>query len=140
MENTAEGYKTIRVLVADDHSLIRRSIRALLAKEKSMQVIAEAADGEETLALVQELHPDILLLDIALPCLNGFEVIARIDDDLTQILIVSMHERPSLMRQAMQRGARGYVAKSKLSENLVKAIQAISRGETYFTSIGIQPV
>ncbi|MDX1522375.1 MAG: response regulator transcription factor [Anaerolineae bacterium] len=131
-KNTANN-KLIRVLVADDHDIIRRSIRKLLAKEEGVEVIAEAKDGPEVLRLVGKLQPDIVLLDIAMPRLNGLEVATRLQRHSIQVLIVSMHARSSLVRHAIKRGARGYVLKSKLSEDLALAIKAVGQGQTYFS-------
>ena len=124
--------KKIRVIITDDHDLLRKSIRALLEKEDDIEVVAEAENGREAIELVQQLHPDIILLDITMPDLGGLEVAAAVKALSVKVIIVSMHTRVSFIRQAMKQNVQGYIAKSALKE-VVSAIRAINTGKTYFS-------
>lgn len=125
----------IRVVIADDHHLVRQGIRALLEKQAHIQVIGEARDGQEALDLTQTLKPDVLVLDINLPCINGIEVIRRVRSEAlpTEVLILSMYDDESLVKRALRNGARGYVLKKSISEELFTAIAAASTRRTYLS-------
>lgn len=124
----------IRVVIADDHEMIRTNICALLAKENDIDVVAQAKDGRQAVEMVEALQPDIVLLDISMPQLDGFQAIDRIKNASTKVIIISMHLRASFVRYAVRSGAVGYIPKSTLKE-VVSAIRAVSKGQTYFTSI-----
>ncbi len=125
----------IRVILADDHHLVRQGIRSLLEKVDDIQVIAEAEDGQQAIELVQRLAPDVLVMDISMPRLNGIEAAERIRrlGVSTQVVILSMHSDETLARQALRSGARGYLLKRSVTEELILAIRAASRGEIYLT-------
>ncbi|MCX6028318.1 MAG: response regulator transcription factor [Chloroflexi bacterium] len=125
----------IRVIIADDHHLVRQGIRALLEKAGDMQVIGEAADGQEAVEMAERLQPDVLLLDIAMPRLNGVEAAGRVRSlDLpVQVVILSMYSDETLVRQALRSGARGYLLKSSVTEELLLAVRAAVHGETYLS-------
>ncbi len=125
----------IRVILADDHHLVRQGIRALLEKVDDIQVIAEAEDGQQAIELVQRLAPDVLVMDITMPRLNGIEAAERIRrlGVTTQVVILSMHSDETLARQAFRSGVRGYLLKRSVTEELILAIRAASRGEIYLT-------
>lgn len=125
----------IRVVIADDHHLVRQGIRALLEKQAYIQVIGEARDGQEALNLTQTLKPDVLVLDINLPCINGIEVIRRVRGEAlpTEVLILSMYDDESLVKRALRNGARGYILKKSISEELFTAIAAASTRRTYLS-------
>lgn len=127
--------KPTRVLVADDHTLVRAGIRALLESIDGVQVIAESGDGHETLDLIALHLPDVALLDIGMPGLNGLEVAKRVRQAAhrTRIIILSMHADPSYVTQALRAGAVGYLLKGASVEELPLAIKAVMRGETYLT-------
>jgi DNA-binding NarL/FixJ family response regulator len=125
----------IRVILADDHHLVRRGIRALLEQADDISVIGEAEDGQEAVALVEQLKPEVLIIDIAMPRMNGIQATQRVRalGLATQAVILSMHSRPTLVRQALRNGARGYLLKNSITEELLLAVRAASRRETYLS-------
>jgi two-component system response regulator NreC len=128
-----EGLKMskIRVLLADDHAILRSGIRALLEDEPDLEVVGEAEDGHEVIRMAAELEPDIVLIDIAMPRLNGLEATRRImqSNPQAKILILSMHENEEYVRQVFASGAMGYILKDAAVRELLGAIRAIYRGE-----------
>ena len=128
-----ESPVTIRVLVADDHNVIRRGVRALLSSDPEVQVVGEAGDGPETVRLVGELAPDVVLLDISMPGEDGIHVARKIKDAFPRVhvLILTMHEDASLVRAALQAGAAGYVIKRARESEILDAIHAVYRGDLY---------
>jgi NarL family two-component system response regulator LiaR len=127
--------KPIRVVVADDHHLVRAGIRALLESIEDVRVVAESGDGRETLELIARHLPDIALLDIGMPGLNGLEVLRRVaaTSPHTRVVMLSMHADPLYVSQALSAGAAGYLIKGASVEELPLAIKAVQRGETYLT-------
>ncbi len=125
----------IHVLVADDHHLVRQGIRALLERQSDIQVIGEAYDGQQAVKLVQETQPDVLVLDINMPLLNGIEVTRRVKEAglHTQVLILSMYSDESLVKKAFQNGARGYLLKKSISDDLIEAIHSASLRQVYLS-------
>ena len=125
----------IRVIIAEDHHLVRQGIRALLEKQGQIAVVGEAQDGQEALDLTRKMRPDVLLLDINMPRINGIEVIKllRRVGLPTQVLILSMHEDESLVRRALNNGARGYLLKKSITEELFTAINDTSNRRTYLS-------
>jgi DNA-binding NarL/FixJ family response regulator len=125
----------IRVLLADDHHLIRRGIRALLDGAPGIDVVGEAADGQEALDLVAQLEPDVLAIDIAMPRLDGLQALAQVQalNVPTRVIILSMYSDRALVQQALGAGAKGYLLKRSVAEELILAIHAASRGETYLS-------
>jgi len=124
----------LRILVADDHELVRHGLRTLLETQPGWQVVAEAKDGMEAVKKTAELKPDIVVLDIGMPQLNGLGAVRKIAKvhPSAKVLILSMHESDNLVREVLQTGARGYVTKSSASRELISAVEAIQRGKTYF--------
>ena len=126
----------IRVVVADDHHLVRQGIRALLEKASDIEVVGEAADGQAALELVERLSPDVLLVDIAMPRMDGLQAVDRVRTlhRATRTVILSMHSDETLVRQALREGASGYLLKCSVVEELLLAVRAASRGEVYLSS------
>jgi len=127
--------KPVRILLAEDHTLVRAGIRALLESLEGVEVVAEAADGREALRLAKVHHPDILLMDITMKELNGLEAAARLakEQSAIRIIILSMHADPVYVRQALQAGARGYLLKGADVAELELALKAVTRGDTYLS-------
>ena len=125
----------IRVIVAEDHHLVRQGIRALLEKQDHITVIGEAQDGQEALDLTRKMRPDVLLLDINMPRINGIEVIKilRSVGLPTEVLILSMHEDESMVKRALYNGARGYLLKKSITEELYTAIKDTNNRRTYLS-------
>jgi DNA-binding NarL/FixJ family response regulator len=125
----------IRILLADDHGLVRAGIRALLQNIANVQVIAEASDGYQAVQLVAEQHPDIAMLDVAMKGMNGIEATARILKEFphTRVIILSVHANEEYVRQALRAGARGYLLKDAAVAELELAVNAVARGETYLS-------
>lgn len=127
--------KPIRVLLADDHTLVRNGIRALLERVPEIQIVAEADDGREAMRLIKEHQPDIALMDIVMPGLNGLEVAARVTKDFpnVRVIILSMYASEEYVWQALRLGATGYLLKGANSTDLEQAVRAVERGETYLS-------
>lgn len=124
-----------RVLIADDHPLFRHGVRALLESTNDFEVCAEAASGEEVINLAYELHPDVVLMDIHMPGINGIEATRRIltTNANIYILIVTMFEDDSSVFTAMRAGARGYILKDAQKEDILLAIRAVGSGDAIFS-------
>jgi DNA-binding NarL/FixJ family response regulator len=127
--------KTIRVIVADDHTIIRSGLRALLDREPDIEVVAEAPDGRQAVQRAQELLPDVVLLDIAMPNLNGIEAARQIaaKHERMGMIILSMHSDESYVLKALKAGARGYLLKDSSESDVVNAVRAVSSGKAYFS-------
>lgn len=127
--------KTIRVLLADDHALVRAGFRALLESLPDMEVIAEAGDGREALRLIELHQPDVVLMDIGMPGLNGLEAAARLAQQSPSIpvIILSMHATEEYVLRALRAGAVGYLLKDAGTAELELAVRAVVRGETYLS-------
>jgi DNA-binding NarL/FixJ family response regulator len=125
----------IRVLIADDHALFRAGIRRILESFGGVDVVAEASDGHEALRLTERHHPHVLLLDVAMPGLNGIEATARVCRDFAQsrVILLSMHEGEEYVLRALRAGASGYLLKSASPTELELAVRAVARGETYLS-------
>jgi DNA-binding NarL/FixJ family response regulator len=125
----------IRVLVADDHMIVRSGIRHVLESESGFEVVGEAGSGGEALALTSELKPDVVVLDISMPDQSGLEVAARIREDLgsARVLILSMHNNAEYVLESVRAGAHGYLLKDTAATDLREAIRAVCRGESYFS-------
>jgi DNA-binding NarL/FixJ family response regulator len=126
----------VRILVADDHEIVRQGLRALLEAQPGWQVVAEAVDGREALDKAKRLRPDVVVLDVSMPNLNGLEATRQIRKALpeTEVLILTMHDSEQLVREVLEAGARGYVLKSDAGRELVTAVESVRKSKPYFTS------
>jgi two-component system response regulator NreC len=125
----------MRVLLADDHGIVRRGLKSLLETETSLQVAAEAADGLEALRLCEEHRPDVLIVDIGMPKLNGIDVTARSQklERPPRVIILSMHADESYIIRALAAGARAYLLKDATDEDLLPAVRAVAAGKPFFS-------
>ena len=126
----------LRVVIADDHSVVRQGIRGVLEEVEGLEVVGEAGDGEEALALVEALAPDVVVLDVNMPGKGGLEVAAELRDaaNPVRVLVLSMHDDPEYVLQAVRSGADGYVLKDVAPADLRDAVQAVHEGREYFTA------
>lgn len=123
----------IRLLVVDDHAVLRAGLKALLSSQQDLEVVGEAADGEEALALVEELQPDLVLMDLAMPGMGGLEAtrLLRQKHPKTKVLVLTMHEDEDYLRETLQAGGAGYVPKKAADIELLSAIRAVANGDLY---------
>ncbi len=123
----------IRVLIADDHAIVRSGLRALMNSEPEMQLVGEASGGYEAIHLVEELQPDVLVLDLNMPDLDGIAVTSKLKPSFPNlhILILTVYEDEALLREAIRAGAEGYVLKRATESELIAAIQTVLRGDLY---------
>ena len=130
-----EGQAVIRVILADDHHLVRKGLRSLLEKEEGIQVVGEAQDGQEALDLVAALSPEVIVMDIAMPGLNGLQAAERVSSSYpeTRVIILSMHRSSTLVQRALRSGVRGYLLKDSITEELLLAIRAAAQNRTYLS-------
>ena len=124
--------RLIRAVIADDQSLVREGIRRLLELSGRVDVVAETRDGEETIAVVARLRPDVLLLDIRMPLLDGIGVLRRLGNNAPPTLVLTTFDDAEVSYQAIVAGARGYLLKNVTSASLIAAIEALAAGGTYF--------
>jgi DNA-binding NarL/FixJ family response regulator len=125
----------IRVLLADDHAVMRRGIREILDADSDIEIIGEAGDGREAIRLADKLKPDVLVIDLGMPELNGLDAIRhlRSEQPEVELLVFSMHDSEELIREAFSAGARGYVLKSDAALYLTEAVKSLSRHKPFFT-------
>jgi DNA-binding NarL/FixJ family response regulator len=127
---------TVRIFIADDHEVVRKGLSVLLQAEAGWEICGEAADGREATEKVRELKPDVIILDIGMPGLNGLEATRQImkDDPRARVLILTLHDSDQVVREVLNAGARGFLLKSDAARDLVVAVEAVRRDKTYFTS------
>lgn len=135
MNKVITEMKTIRILLADDHSLVRAGFRSLLEKIEGCEVVADVGDGREALRLTEQLQPDVVLMDVKMPGLNGLEATARINRDFpgVRVVMLSMYTNEEYVIQALRAGAAGYLLKDAAISELQLAVQAAVRGEMYLS-------
>ena len=128
--------KPLRILVADDHEIVRQGIRALLETKPGWEVCGEARDGAEAVEMARDLKPEVVILDIGMPKLNGLEATREIlkESPKTEILILTMHEAESIVRSVLDAGAKGYLLKSDAGQDLIVAVEFLERHNPFFTS------
>ncbi len=126
----------LRILIADDHEIVRKGLRAILSAQPDWQICGEAGTGINAISLVLEQKPQIVIMDIHMPGLNGLDATKELLKHLplTQVVILSAHESETLIRQMLASGARGYVLKADISDDLILAVETVAKGGLYFTS------
>jgi len=126
--------KKIRVLLADDHTLMRRGLRLIVEQQPDLVVVGEAEDGRQAVGLAASLKPDVAVLDIGMPNLNGIEAAKQIRDaESGAVVILSMHADETYILRALKAGARGYLLKDSAESDLVRAIRSVAEGKSYFS-------
>jgi two-component system, NarL family, response regulator NreC len=125
----------VNILIADDHSLVRRGLRSTLEESTDCRIVAEAANGREAVRLAEQLTPDIAILDVGMPQLNGIEAAAQIQklSPKTRIIILSMHSDETYILRALTAGARGYLLKDTAENDVLTAVRAVAHGKAYFS-------
>ncbi|MCS6951870.1 MAG: response regulator transcription factor [Bryobacterales bacterium] len=127
--------RKIRILLADDHALVRQGFRLMLETQPDMEVVGEASNGREALELAQNLHPDVVIMDVGMPEMGGIEATRRLAAALprTAVLALSMHKDSVYVREILRVGARGYLLKDAFDRDLLTAVRAVARGEGYLS-------
>jgi CheY-like chemotaxis protein len=129
-----ESFVGIRILITDDHALVRRGLRALLAADSDWEVCGEASNGLEAVQIAMESQPDVVIMDISMPGLDGLQATRQIREALpqTEVLMLTIHDSREMIRTARKAGARGYIVKTEADRHLIKAMRAVCRRESYF--------
>lgn len=124
-----------KILLADDHTIVRQGLKLIISSHAELQVIGEAANGREVLELAEKLKPDVILMDVAMPELNGIEATRRLHEvsPRTKVLVLSMHKEGVYVREILKAGARGYILKDAIDTELISAIQSVARGDGYIS-------
>src|SRR5579862_3817013 len=125
----------IRVLLADDHAMVRKGFRLILEAQTDMEIAGEAGNGREAVELAEKLHPDVVVMDVAMPELNGIEATRRITGSSphARVLALSMHKDSVYVREILRAGARGYLLKESIDSDLVNAVRAVAKGDGYLS-------
>ncbi len=128
-------HNLIEIVIADDHTIVRQGLRKLLEEEDDLKITGEAMNGREAVQKVQELKPDIIIMDIAMPVLNGIEAARQIKQSFlkTKIIILSMHDHTRYIRELLSIGVSGYLLKNAVSDDIIQAIKAAVKGETFLS-------
>jgi DNA-binding NarL/FixJ family response regulator len=124
---------TIRILLVDDHPIVRQGLKTLLEGHSGWDVIGEASDGAEAVEKAKDLNPDVMVLDVTMPRMNGLEACRLLRQECPglEILFVTQHDSPQMMREALEAGARGYVVKSNAARDLLAAVDAVSQHRVF---------
>lgn len=138
----SRNFMAVRILLVDDHPIVRQGLRTLLEGRSGWQVVGEASDGIEALDKVDALQPDVVVLDVTMPRMNGLEACRLIQQKRKtsglEVLFVTQHDSPQMMREALDAGARGYVVKSNAARDLLEAVEAVSQHQV-FTALARSP-
>jgi DNA-binding NarL/FixJ family response regulator len=126
----------LKIMIADDHEIVRKGLRAVIEGQRDCEVVGEAGDGRRAVAMAKELKPDIVVMDLAMPMLNGLEATKQIlkAHPETKVLILTMHESDPMIRDVLDAGAKGYIMKTDAGRDLISAVEALRRNATFFTS------
>jgi DNA-binding NarL/FixJ family response regulator len=125
----------IRVFLADDHTMVRQGFRLILSSQPDIEIVGEAGNGREAVELAEKLHPDVIVMDVAMPELNGIEATRRLAacSPRSRVLALSMHKDSVYVREILRAGARGYLLKDSIDSDLVNAVRAVARGDGYLS-------
>ena len=125
----------IRILLADDHAVVRQGFKLILGTQPDMEIVGEAGNGREAVELAEQLRPDVAVIDVAMPELNGIEATRRIGETAqrTRVLALSMHKDSVYVREILRAGARGYLLKDQVASDLIAAVRAVARGDGYLS-------
>ena len=128
--------RTLRILLADDHTVVRSGLRALLERQNNFEIVGEAQNGRETVSLCASLQPDVVVMDVGMPLLNGIEATKALlkQSPSTGVVMLSMHSDESYVMRSLQAGARAYLLKDSAPSDLLSAIEAVSHGKSFFSS------
>jgi two-component system, NarL family, response regulator NreC len=134
--------KRTRILICDDHTLFVEGIKAMLRNESSLEIVGEASDGRQAVELVKELKPDLLLMDVSMPDMNGFDATQRVQelDPKVKVLILTMHDEEELVARCLEAGAAGYIIKDAPASQLLYAIEMVQKGERYLSPVVLKQV
>jgi len=134
--------KKIRILICDDHTLFVEGIKALLRNETSLEIVGEARDGRQAVELVKQLKPDLLLMDISMPDMTGFDATQRVHEfnPSLKVLVLTMHDDEELVARCLEAGAAGYIMKDAPASQLLYAIEAVQKGDTYLSPVVLKTV
>ena len=127
--------RVIKILLADDHAIVRQGLKLILSAHLDLQVIGEAANGREAVDMAQKLNPDVVLMDVGMPELNGIEATRRMTEANSRIrvLVLSMHKEATYVRETLRAGARGYILKDAIDTELLNAVRSVARGDGYIS-------
>ncbi|MEZ5398412.1 MAG: response regulator transcription factor [Bryobacteraceae bacterium] len=125
----------IRILLADDHTVMRRGLRLLLEQEADFEIAGEAGDGREAVALAESVHPDVVVMDVGMPLLNGIEATRQISERIpgAHVVVLSMYSDESYVLRSLKAGARGYILKDSAEADLIRAVRAVREGKSFFS-------
>ena len=134
--NTSTSSRRLRIMLVDDHEIVRQGIRSLIETIPDWMICAEASDGQAALKAAEETRPDLVVLDVSMPNMTGLDVVIQLKKLLpdTEILVLTMHDSERMVAQVLRAGARGYLLKSEAGDELLKALMAVSRHRTYFSA------